>query len=558
MQRRFTWFVLLLLGFAFVPAIFAQQTLGSINGTVKDTSGALIRGAAVSATNEETGLTVSVQSSNAGYFQILNIPIGIYTVRITRDGFDTEVLPHLTVVQEHALTVPAALKVGSASENITVAENPLLNQTDTTNGYTLSHEELQNIPLATGSYTQAAILAPGISAELLTGIGTNEGLGNQAIWANGQRDTSNSFQVNGVDVTNLFNGKTASESASQRYAFNIGQGASLGGQSQTNTSVYGSNGNGLATPPPEMIQEISVKTSMYDAQSGTDSGAHIEVSTSTGSNIYHGQVYGTRATNAFNAAPFFFKQDSVANPNGTVPLSEVNPQLHKELIGGSAGGPIIKNKLFLFVGYQFLHDSDQFKGFSNLTVPVGLTDDRSAAGLTAAANPNLLAGACSVAKEATAACYNSPAAQTTPVSYTPFSGPINPVAMALLNAKLPNGQYLIPSVQNTNPSAVFAGGNVFLPGESLLGENVAVGDAAGQTEKAMANIEMLLREAGSRLEHICKITIYLVDPRYREAVYRVVGKWLKGVYPVSTGVVVSALGRPEWLVEIDATAVIPD
>jgi enamine deaminase RidA (YjgF/YER057c/UK114 family) len=89
-------------------------------------------------------------------------------------------------------------------------------------------------------------------------------------------------------------------------------------------------------------------------------------------------------------------------------------------------------------------------------------------------------------------------------------------------------------------------------------ESVAIGDAAGQAEKAMANIDMLLREAGSRLEHICKITIYIIDPRYREAVYRVVGKWLKGVYPVSTGLVVSALARPEWLVEIDATAVIPD
>jgi enamine deaminase RidA (YjgF/YER057c/UK114 family) len=89
-------------------------------------------------------------------------------------------------------------------------------------------------------------------------------------------------------------------------------------------------------------------------------------------------------------------------------------------------------------------------------------------------------------------------------------------------------------------------------------ESVAIGDVAGQAEKAMANIEMLLREAGSKLEHVCKITIYLVDPRYREAVYRVVGKWLKGVHPVSTGVVVTALARPEWLVEIDATAVIPD
>ena len=89
-------------------------------------------------------------------------------------------------------------------------------------------------------------------------------------------------------------------------------------------------------------------------------------------------------------------------------------------------------------------------------------------------------------------------------------------------------------------------------------ESVSIGDAVGQAEKAMANIEMLLKEAGSELGHICKITIYIVDSRYREAIYRVVGKWLKGVFPVSTGIVVSALARPEWLVEVDAIAVIPD
>jgi enamine deaminase RidA (YjgF/YER057c/UK114 family) len=87
--------------------------------------------------------------------------------------------------------------------------------------------------------------------------------------------------------------------------------------------------------------------------------------------------------------------------------------------------------------------------------------------------------------------------------------------------------------------------------------SVAIGDAAGQAERAMANVEQLLTEAGARLEDICKITIYLTDPRYREPVYRTVGKWLKGVFPVSTGLVVSALARPEWLVEIDVIAVIP-
>jgi enamine deaminase RidA (YjgF/YER057c/UK114 family) len=105
-------------------------------------------------------------------------------------------------------------------------------------------------------------------------------------------------------------------------------------------------------------------------------------------------------------------------------------------------------------------------------------------------------------------------------------------------------------------SMVFVRGQI---GQDLdTSESVAVGDVAGQAERAMANIKMLLEEAGAELAHICKITIYIVDPRYLEAVYRTVGKWLKGVYPVSTGIVVSALARPEWLVEIDAIAVIPD
>ena len=76
--------------------------------------------------------------------------------------------------------------------------------------------------------------------------------------------------------------------------------------------------------------------------------------------------------------------------------------------------------------------------------------------------------------------------------------------------------------------------------------------------QAMANIAILLEEAGGRLEDIVKVVVYLTDIRYREPVYRVMGRWLKGVFPVSTGLVVTALARPEWVVEIDATAVIPE
>lgn len=110
--------------------------------------------------------------------------------------------------------------------------------------------------------------------------------------------------------------------------------------------------------------------------------------------------------------------------------------------------------------------------------------------------------------------------------------------------------------------AVVAGNTVYLRGQVgqdlETRESIGVGDAAAQTEQAMQNIALLLDEAGAELGDIVKIVIYLTDARYRDAVYPVVGKWLKGVFPVSTGIVVTALARPEWVVEIDATAVIAE
>jgi enamine deaminase RidA (YjgF/YER057c/UK114 family) len=118
------------------------------------------------------------------------------------------------------------------------------------------------------------------------------------------------------------------------------------------------------------------------------------------------------------------------------------------------------------------------------------------------------------------------------------------------------------NLDNDLCQAVVAGNTVYLRGQ--IGqdldsrESVGIGDVAAQTEQAMANIDMLLQESGSALEDIVKIVVYLTDVRYREAVYQVMGRWLKGVFPVSTGVVVTALARPEWVVEIDAIAVIPE
>ena len=239
-----------------------------------------------------------------------------------------------------------------------------MNAVDTTNGYVLEKDQIDAVPLPTGSFTGLAILSPGVNAELPGGTGANSGLGNQPIWANGQRDTSNSFLLNGVDASNLFNGKSTSQVASARIVNNTG----VAGVASTNAapvqstaSVYLAIGQALPTPAPETIQEVRVNTSMYDAQQGSTSGAHIDMSTASGTNTIHGEAYWHRGTDWLNAAPFFNKQD----PN-IILANDAVPQLHRETEGGALGGALIKDKLFGYVSYQHLHDSDQEIGLSRL------------------------------------------------------------------------------------------------------------------------------------------------------------------------------------------------
>ncbi len=117
------------------------------------------------------------------------------------------------------------------------------------------------------------------------------------------------------------------------------------------------------------------------------------------------------------------------------------------------------------------------------------------------------------------------------------------------------------NLDNDLCQAVIAGNIIFLRGQvgtDLNGNLVGAGDPAAQADQAMKNIDQLLREAGSELAHICRMQVYITDRSYREPVYRVLGRWLKGVYPVSTGLIVQGLAKPEWLMEIEVTAVIPE
>src|SRR5580692_5287664 len=433
-----------------LPNAHAQQTLGGITGTVTDASGAVVSGATVTLLGDETKLSRTQTTNTSGTYLFVNLPIGSYTLTFTQAGFQAEAVPAILVQANRTATVNASLKVGNVNESITVEETPLLNMVDTTNGYVMDKLEIESVPLPTSSFTGLVVLSPGVSAEFQSGTGANEGLGNAPIWANGQRDTSNSFLLNGVDARNLFNGKTTSNVSSSRVVNATGVSTSSALSTlpiQSSASVYLAIGNSIPSPPQEAIQEVRVNTSMYDAQQGGTSGAHIDMSTASGTNNIHGSAYVHRGTNWGNADPYFYNAD----PN--IPASEKNPELHRYTAGGTIGLPIKKDKLFFYGSYQYTHAADDEIGISRAFVPPDLTDDRSLTGLaTAASNATTFASPLNMN-------FKVPVTVNNTFSNTPCesgvsnSCGINPIAYAMFNYKLPNGQFLIPSA---NPNSVIA------------------------------------------------------------------------------------------------------
>ncbi|MGA2347903.1 MAG: carboxypeptidase-like regulatory domain-containing protein [Candidatus Sulfotelmatobacter sp.] len=241
----------------------AQQTLGGITGTVADKSGSVLPDTTVTIVGDQTKLTRTLKTNGAGAYDFVNLPIGTYTVTVEHDGFQTQKLPSILVQADRTATLNISMKVGQVGTTVEVQATPAMNAVDTTNGYILEKEQIDEVPLPTGSFTGLAILSPGVNAELPAGTGVNQGLGNQPIWANGQRDTSNTFLLNGVDASNLFNGKSTSSVASARIVNNTGvsgAGSTTAEVIQSSASPYLAIGQALPTPAPETVQEFRVNT----------------------------------------------------------------------------------------------------------------------------------------------------------------------------------------------------------------------------------------------------------------------------------------------------------
>jgi len=308
--------------FACASPIFAQTaSTGALTGTVTDPSGGVVGGASVTATNVGTGQSRTTMTDSSGTYKFSLLTPGDYSVKFSASGFKTATVPSIAVNITETPVLNQKLEVGGQTTQVTVEATAETIQTqNATNGGLVTSQEINELPLVSRNYTQIIALSPGTVANATTSSAI--GNGTQDISANGSRGDQNNYMMDGSSVVNYVSG-TASQSGSFP---------------------------GIAIPNPDSIQEFKVQTSQYDASSGRNPGANVEVVTKGGTNDIHGDVWEYNRNNFFNANDFFYRRTEVDV------LDEPNtPQtLKQNTFGGTLGGHIIKDKLFFFGSYQGL------------------------------------------------------------------------------------------------------------------------------------------------------------------------------------------------------------
>ena len=301
-------------------AVLHAQTAntGALTGTVTDPSGGVIVGATVTVTNLATGLVRTATTTSTGSYQISLLPPGNYSVRFDAKGFKSLDVPLIAINVTETPELNRKLEVGSSSEKVTVeATTETIQTQNAANGSIVGSQEIQNLPLVTRNYTQIVDLSPGV----VTNVSNASAMGNgtQDVSANGQGGISNSYSMDGANITQ----------------YTSGGAAQLGSMP------------GIAIPNPDTIQEFKVQTSQYDAGYGRNAGANVEVITKGGSNNFHGDAFEFNRNNMFNANDFFYKFSELSNHEAN------RPQILKQnTFGGTLGGPIKKDKIFFFGSYQ--------------------------------------------------------------------------------------------------------------------------------------------------------------------------------------------------------------
>jgi hypothetical protein len=389
------------------PVVSAQTaSTGALSGTILDPAAAVVPNAEIKVTNQATSEIRVTRSRADGTFVTPLLPAGEYRVAVTAGGFAPTTLTGVRVTVTETTRLNVELTLETLSGAVEVTATPELTQLETSAlGRVANERTVTELPLVSRNYTQIIGLSPGITTDVTNASELGRGSGGLSAntatggtFVHGQRSYDNNFQMNGLQINDVF-----------------AQGATSGG---------------VAIPNPDTILEFKVQTGLYDAAFGRNAGANVNLVTRSGANEFHGSLF-----------EFFRNTDLNANNFFTNRAGRPRPVLNQNQFGGTFGGPAIKNRLLFFGSYQGTRQVNGVSSISTILSPA-LTDDRSAAALG-----SLFVGQRGAQQNAFGGLGPAIAAD---------GSNINPVALKLFQLKLADGSYLIPTPQTINPAAPFA------------------------------------------------------------------------------------------------------
>jgi hypothetical protein len=384
----------------------AAQTpgTGAISGTVFDPTHHIIIGAEVTAMDQATHAERVVKTDTGGDFRVSLLPPGDYAITFVATGFVPGTISPVQVAAGEVRSLDETLYVENATAVVRVTANPQIADLESsTLGSLVDRQTIESLPLANHNFTQILGLSPGVVVDLPNAA--QPGSGTQNVASDGATPTANNIQFNGIDANNL---------------------------AENSAATAGTSEVGVAIPAVDTIQEFRMQTANFDAAYGRGSGANVDLVSRGGTKSFHGSAWEFVRNNIFNANDFFSKL-----------AGQARPDLKQNQFGAAVGGPIRRDKAFFFAAYQGLTEVNGFGDEQTAILPL-LTSDRSARTLGAQFCP---AGHLDASGQPATGYFT--AAGGTQISCDGSN--INPVALAILDGKMPNGQFAIPNPQIALP-----------------------------------------------------------------------------------------------------------
>jgi hypothetical protein len=312
----------------------AQTFRGGIQGTVTDSSGAAVVGAAITVKSADTGLVRTVATNDEGDFLVSELPLGAYSVTASKSGFGTKVLNGINVAVSSNVRADVQLVPGEVKQEVVVtAEAPIIDTTGNTMGGTIQANQMANLPINGGDFAKLLTLVPGAASDPNGDSDSPGSFGTFSI--NGNRGRSNNYLLDGTDMNDGYRNDPAINEA----------------------GVFGTPATLL---PIDALQEIAILSNM-EPEYGRNSGAVVNIVTKSGTNKIHGSVFEFFRNNALDARNAF---NAKTDPGTglTVPQNT----FHNNQYGGSLGGPLVKDRTFWFVAYEGWRESGGLPGISSV------------------------------------------------------------------------------------------------------------------------------------------------------------------------------------------------